>query len=651
MLPNLLIQTLSRTRALRSAALLLAASLAAPAFAVGPWASNPVVFGQEVGGVVDADYSSAWNHWKDLGYAPVNLSGVEKSGAATRYSGLWHKDPSIANWTSKRGLTATAYQTLWEQLIGQGYRVLDLDAHVVSGTPYYDAIWIREQGGSKGFKSHRILTLAQLDAKMAEYAGQRLRPIRVNGYRVGSQTYYAAVWVADGLTDFGYKRDLTSADYASWWTFYKNAGYRPVDIAAYPTSAGLRYAGLWVREAGIDSWISLRDRTAAQMQAEIIAQKKANYLEVDLDAYYVGSELRFSGIWVRRVARNFLTGNVGLTGTQIDQLKAKLTEYTTNGTDGRKGTVGFYIEDLTTGHWIAFNPNEPFYLASASKTFIAAKEVSMPEMSAGDLYQLRTSDWRGEATRGFTKADIGDNQTVATYLDHMINNSDSCSTDRLHGLIEHFDGALAVNKFLDSQADMQNVGEITTICQVDKRIQGNAHACIYSVPCNSFESWFRAGDTSYSSAADITCFNNVNNSGVSNDTRYDRYYNTLANSVTPAEVGRFFRSVADHDLLTVFDEGDLVRELDKNNSYAPPAAGAFQAWGGKDGGKYKVKSWIGLAWNWDFGSGDYSSLTHQFSVAMFTEDWTTDDATGDSKASAIIGDAIKIAIPYLVSKR
>ncbi|HEV7667631.1 MAG TPA: serine hydrolase [Thermoanaerobaculia bacterium] len=648
MLPNIL----SRTRTRIPAALILAATLASPALAVGPWASNPVVFGQEVGGVVDADYNAAWTHWKDLGYAPVNLSGVEKSGSATRYSGLWHKNPSIVSWTSKRGLTAAAYQTLWDQLIGQGYRVLDLDAHVVSGQALYDAIWIKEQGGSKAFKSHRILTLAQLDAKIAEYGGQRFRPIRINGYRVGNQSFYAAVWVQDGLTDAPIKRDLTSAQYASWWTFYKDNGYHPVDIAAYVKGGTLLYAGIWVREAGIDNWISLRDRTATQMQAEIIAQKKANYLEIDIDAYYTtGGSLRFSGVWIRRQARNVLTGNVVLSGTQIDQLKAKLTEYTTNGTDGRKGAFGFYIEDLTTGHWIAFNPNEPFYLASAAKTFIAAKAVSMPEISAGDLYQLRTSDWRGEATRGFTKADIGDNQTIATYLDHMINNSDSCSTDRLSGLITGFDGALAVNKFLDSQAEMQNVGEITSICTVDKRIQGNAHSCAFSVPCNSFESWFRSNDLSYSSAADIACFNNINGSGVSNNTRYDLYYNTLANSVTPAEAGRFFRSVADHDLLTVFDEGDLVRELDKNNSYAPPAAGAFQAWGGKDGGKYKVKSWIGLAWNWDFGSGDYSSLTHQFSVAMFTEDWTTDDATGDSKATAIIGDAIKAAIPYLVSKR
>ncbi len=637
-----------------SAALWLAAASVVttpPAQAIGPWAGNPVVFAQEVGGVVDADYSAAWTHWKSLGYAPVNLSGVEKSGAATRYSGLWHKDPSIVSWTSKRGMTAAAYQTLWNQLTAQNYRVLDLDAHVVGGQPRYDVIFVKD-AVYKPFFSHRILTLAQLDSNIATYGARGFRPIRINGYRVGAKNYYAAVWVQDGLTDAPIRRDLTSAQYGSWWTFYKNQGYHPVDIAVYAKGGALRYAGIWVKEPGINGWVSLRDRTAAQMQAAIIAQKKANYVAIDLDAYYTtGGALRFSAVWIRRQARNVLTGNVALSGTSINQLKAKLVEYTTNGADNRKGSIGFYIEDLTTGHWIAFNPNEPFYLASASKTFIAAKEVSMPEMSAGDLYQLRTSDWRGEATRGFTKADIGDNQTIATYLDHMIDNSDSCSTDRLFGLIEGFDGSLAVNKFLDSKAEMQNVGEITTICQVDKRVQSYANSCVFSVPCHSFESWYRAGDTSYSSAADLACFGKLNSSPVSNDARYGLYYNTLANSVTPAEVGRFFRSVADHDLLTVFDEGDLVRELDKNNSYAPPAAGAFQAWGGKDGGKYKVKSWIGLAWNWDFGSGDYSSLSHQFSVAMFTEDWAKDDTAGNAKATAILGDVIKAAIPYLVSKR
>ena len=64
-----------------------------------------------------------------------------------------------------------------------------------------------------------------------------------------------------------------------------------------------------------------------------------------------------------------------------------------------------------------------------------------------------------------------------------------------------------------------------------------------------------------------------------------------------------------------------------------------------------MKSWIGIAWNWDQGVGDYSSLTHQFSVAAFTEDWTTDDATGDALATSILDQAIDAAIAHLASKR
>ena len=200
---------LSRTRTQVSAALVLAATLASPSLAVGPWASNPVVFGQEVSAVVDADYSAAWNHWKDLGYTPVNLSGIEKSGAATRYSGLWHKDPSIVSWTSRRGMTATAYQDLWNQLTAQNYRVLDLDAHVVGGQAFYDVIFVKD-ATFKPFFSHRILTLAQLDSKIASYDALGYRPIRINGYCVGNQNYYVAVWVQDGLSDALIKRDLTS---------------------------------------------------------------------------------------------------------------------------------------------------------------------------------------------------------------------------------------------------------------------------------------------------------------------------------------------------------------------------------------------------------------------------------------------------------
>jgi hypothetical protein len=627
-------------------------AVARPSHAAGPWTESAVVFSQEVTGATDATYHDVWSFWKGLGYSPSGLGAVEKSGQPVRYQGLFVKNPAVLDWTSKRNLTDAQYLSAWEDLTGAGFRVLDLDAHVTSGQPRFNAIFVRESP-AKPFVSHRSLTLAQLDEKVTTYKAQGYRALRVNGYRVGSAQRYAAVWVKDSAgSDSIVRRDLTDAQYSAAWTASKTAGYRPVDIAAYPTASGLRYAGVWLRVGQQPSWVSKRDLTSQSLDTERLVWKKANYVMTDLDAYYVGNSLRYSAIWTREQPKDLLRANVSLAGSSlIGQLRTAIDAYTTTGADARKGNLGFYVEDLTTGHWIAFNPHEPFYLASSAKTFIASKVVDMPELPENALYTLRTGDWRGESSRGFTAADIGDDFPISEYLDNMIDGSDSASTDRLIGLAEAFDGVHTVNQHLRDDAGMINVGEITSICTVDKRIYAYKDSCVWNVPCNSFENWSRGNSLSMSSASDAACFDDVVDSSTSWNFAYDAYYHFLHNSVTPAEVGRFFRELADHDLHDVFDEASLVRELDKNNAYSSFAGTYYDAWGGKDGGKYKVKSWIGVAWNWDGSSGDYASMTHQFAVALFTEDWTTDDTTGDALASNILQTVVDKAIPFLVSRR
>ena len=287
---------MSRTVLHVALTLLLPMASTLPAGA-GPWTEKVVVFSQEAPGVSDALYSSAWTQFKNFGYAPISVSGVEKSGAPVRYSGLWAKDPSILDWTSKRNLTDAEYQDVWDELVDAGFRVLDLDAHTVGNSPRFNAIFVRESP-KKLFFSHRALTLAQLDAKVVEYKAQGYRPIRVNGYRLAPTTSaqrYTAVWVKDGPTDAILRRDLTSAQYSTAWTTYKEAGYRPVDIAAYPTAAGLRYAGIWLRVPNQPAWSSKRELTLSALDTERLAMKKANYVMTDLDSYYMGGELALLG--------------------------------------------------------------------------------------------------------------------------------------------------------------------------------------------------------------------------------------------------------------------------------------------------------------------------------------------------------------------
>ena len=107
----------------------LAAGTAEPSRAAGPWTEKVVAYTQEEAARTSDEYAAAWNYYKNRGYAPVGLGAVEKSGQPVRYQGLWAKDPSILDWTSKRNLTDAQYEDAWEDLVGAGYRVIDLDAH------------------------------------------------------------------------------------------------------------------------------------------------------------------------------------------------------------------------------------------------------------------------------------------------------------------------------------------------------------------------------------------------------------------------------------------------------------------------------------------------------------------------------------------
>jgi hypothetical protein len=58
---------------------------------------------------------------------------------------LWEKDASVA-WQARHRLTATDYQTTFNQLVAQGYRPVCVSACNTGGDDLYAALWEQESG-------------------------------------------------------------------------------------------------------------------------------------------------------------------------------------------------------------------------------------------------------------------------------------------------------------------------------------------------------------------------------------------------------------------------------------------------------------------------------------------------------------------------
>ncbi len=100
-----------------------------------------------------AQFQSTFDDLFKQGYRLKNMTGYVSNGE--RFAGLWVKESGPA-WQARFGLSKADYQKTFDDLVKQGYRLTWVSAHEVSGTVRYEAIW--EQKGGPAWEAKGNLT-------------------------------------------------------------------------------------------------------------------------------------------------------------------------------------------------------------------------------------------------------------------------------------------------------------------------------------------------------------------------------------------------------------------------------------------------------------------------------------------------------------
>jgi len=148
--------------------------------------------------------------------------------------------------------------------------------------------------------SFRDLTSSQFSTKFTEYKNKGYLMIDIDAYSVGSSLRYSMVWRKN--TDkrgWAEHRNMSHSQYHAKWLEYKKKGYRPLDIAAYQSNGQMRYAGIWVQNKEKLAWSSHRNLTSSSYGDLFKKKAKKKYRLVDMEAYQTPSGLRYSAIWYK----------------------------------------------------------------------------------------------------------------------------------------------------------------------------------------------------------------------------------------------------------------------------------------------------------------------------------------------------------------
>lgn len=221
--------------------------------------------------------------------------GIFKSGeeyeARDVPGNLTPGSPEVA----RHGLPAEDYQCLFDQAVAADYRLEWVDAYDYKGKVYFNAVF-RPEGGVKWTAVHGLTGAQYQDAfDKNTAAGYKLR--QVDSYLSGNQVRYAAVFVKDAGPNVTAYHGVSAAEHQKKFDDLTAGPWKPKNISVVSVGGERFYTALYENlGAGVSS-VAKSFMTPAEYQQQFNENKEKGRQLVYLNAYEHQGQPRFTAIW------------------------------------------------------------------------------------------------------------------------------------------------------------------------------------------------------------------------------------------------------------------------------------------------------------------------------------------------------------------
>ena len=211
------------------------------------------------------------------------------------------KKPENLAWYAYRDLSNEEFSTKFDELKKQGYKMKDVDAYFHGADLKFSMIWEKNRDGRKWIEN-RNMSFDSYHNKLESYEQMGYRLTDVECYLFNSQLRYAAIW-EENIEDIEWQSfdGLTASAYKNLVNQKKSEGYRMIDIEAYQTENGTRYACIWYKNVDNIIWNAFKDLTRNKYEELVELFSTTNFRMVDFESYTVDGSQRFAAIWEKNI--------------------------------------------------------------------------------------------------------------------------------------------------------------------------------------------------------------------------------------------------------------------------------------------------------------------------------------------------------------
>ncbi len=260
-----------------------------PEFPVGFWIARH--------GLTAAHYQAAFNDY--VGNHGMQLAVVSGyGGASARYAALWVKPQTAPAWEARHGLTAAQYQTIFNQLVAQGFQPVLVNGYASPAGARFACIF--QKGITEAFEARHGLTPAQYQTTFDQLVGQGFVLDWVSAYDDSGQVRFAAIWRKHaGAPAWQARHGLTAAQYQAFFDQVVSQGFKPAVVCAYPESGQDHYACIFRKPVSAPAWQARHGLSAAQYQSTFDTLVGQGFRLELVNAVTVGSDDKFAAIWTK----------------------------------------------------------------------------------------------------------------------------------------------------------------------------------------------------------------------------------------------------------------------------------------------------------------------------------------------------------------
>ena len=200
----------------------------------------------EVSGAIPRDvFESRWDQLIGQGYRPAWLQGGAERGGEAAYSSIWLRDDE-KDWQAHYDLTSAAYRDRIESYRASGHRLVCVSGYSSSGTARFAGVWIHEPDAD--YRTEHDLTGEQYESYSQAAVETGYAPRVIVGYESEGSARYACLFEPAPGYDWVADHDLPADEYEDFSATYSLRRYGPLSVTGYEIAGETYYAPIFVKD-------------------------------------------------------------------------------------------------------------------------------------------------------------------------------------------------------------------------------------------------------------------------------------------------------------------------------------------------------------------------------------------------------------------